>query len=358
MRVGRRTARFAMREVLWRYSTLKRVRACGKVPLGSAVGIRLKDRVAHFAGLVTCGSVHACPCCQAKILNRRAEEASEAASRWHRAGNSVIMVNLTMAHDDGDDLAVMLKVIAGVWRRVQQARMWRVLRERHQVAHLIRSLEHTHGENGWHPHLHVLLFLRGELTAAALADLGIYLKGKWSAELVKAGFRPCDPVHGVTLVPCYSAREAGAYVAKTTDGRAVGNELARGDLKRGRGNHRTPLEILENFRRTGDKADLILWQEYERATKGHQRITWSAGARAELLTGEEEQTDEEIASEEIGGDLLGVVSCRDWFRAIVGVPGRTSAVLDAAEEGLPQLRALLAALGVALDERGPPYEPP
>jgi hypothetical protein len=343
----------AQRQVLWRESALKRIRSCGKAPLGSAIAIRKRDGVAHFAGLETCGSVHACPVCMAKILTRRAGEVSAAADNWYRAGNSVVMLNLTMAHDDAMRLGKLLKVVAKAWRNVQGTRRWRALRDCYELEHLIKSLEHTHGDNGWHPHLHVLVFFRGELTAAALAEVGAYIKAKWSAELVKAGYRPCDPVHGVTLVPCYSAAEAGAYIAKTTDGRAVGNEMARADLKRGRGNHRTPNEILENFRLTGDKRDLMLWREYERATKGHQRISWSNGARAELLPGPEE-SDEEIASEEVGGDLLGTVGRNDWYRKVVPVMGRPAAVLEAAEAGPGELRRVLAAVGVTLDERGPP----
>ena len=79
-----------------------------------------------------------------------------------------------------------------------------------------------------------------------------------------------------------AAEEAGPYIAKTQDGGAVGNEMARADLKQGRDGHRTPFEILDDFRWTGDLEDLALWHEYERATKGQQAITWSKGLRQML----------------------------------------------------------------------------
>jgi hypothetical protein len=73
--------------------------------------------------------------------------------------------------------------------------------------------------------------------------------------------------HGVNITRCASAEDAGQYIAKTQDGQAVGNEMARADLKHGRVGGRTPFEILDDFRWTGDNDDLIVWREYERATK-------------------------------------------------------------------------------------------
>jgi hypothetical protein len=55
----------------------------------------------------------------------------------------------------------------------------------------------------------------------------------------------------------------------------VGNEMARADLKQGRAGARAPVEVLDDFRWTGGTDDLLVWREYERATKGRQAITWS-----------------------------------------------------------------------------------
>ena len=81
---------------------------------------------------------------------------------------------------------------------------------------------------------------------------------------------------------------------------------------------------------SGDSDDLIVWREYERATKGRQAITWSKGLRQLLAV--TERTDEEIAAEEIGGDDLAVIRSDDW-RRIVRIPGLPSLILDRAERG-------------------------
>jgi len=351
-RLTRRHVRYAQRGILWRESALERVRKCGRVPTGD-VQVKVAGDVAHYAGLVTCGSVWSCPVCQPKILNRRAEEISRAAGRWHKRGNSVWLTTLTMPHDAGMPLASLMQVIAGGFRAVISGRPWLRLKKALGIVGTIRSLEVTHGVNGWHPHLHTLTFLTGDPGAEGLVAFDGHMRAKWRRYVTGAGYRPPDDYHGVKVDVCTSAEEAGAYIAKTDSGRAVGNELARGDLKQGSTGHRTPLEILDDFRWTGDRADLALWREYERATYRHQRITWSKGLRALLLPGEDEQTDEQIAAEDVGGEVVAVIEAKAW-RTVVSVPGLPAALLDAVERGgLPELKAVLARYGVDVIEGGP-----
>ena len=112
------------------------------------------------------------------------------------------------------------------------------------------------------------------------------------------------PCMWVKIDVCTSAAEAGLYIAKTQDGHSPGNELARSDLKTGKAGHRTTFEILGEIADTGDLEWLSLWHEYEKVTKRHQAITWSKGLRKLLLGLEPERSDEELAAEEVGGELV------------------------------------------------------
>jgi hypothetical protein len=107
--------------------------------------------------------------------------------------------------------------------------------------------------------------------------------------------------------------------------------------------HRTPLEILEHFRWTGDVEDLALWHEYETATKGHQAITWSKGLHQLLAV--EARTDEEVAAEEVGGDVVALIATETW-REITRIPGLPAYLLDEAERGgAAAVKAALARYG-------------
>jgi hypothetical protein len=323
------------------------------VPIAQGVSMVGNGGVAHYRGLASCGSIWACPVCSAKIRNGRALEIAEAAGNWHRAGNTVLMVTLTAPHDLGMPLAGLLPLIAEGFTSVIAGAPWQRLKKRVPVAGQIRSIEVTHGPAGWHPHAHCLLFITGQADAVQLAAVGIHVRARWRRFITKAGYRPPSALHGVKIDVCTSAAEAGLYIAKTQDGRSPGNELARSDLKSGRAGHRTPFEILGEIADTGDLAGLPLWHEYERATRGHQAITWSAGLRKLLLGAAPERTDAEIAAEEIGGTLVAEFTPGAW-KAVTRVLGLECALLEAWEAGgTGAVIALAAGHGLVPDPAPP-----
>jgi hypothetical protein len=342
--------------VLWHKSSLRRVQKCGRIAISDDGTVEMADNagVAHYRGLATCGSIWACPVCSAKIRNTRAREIAQAAGNWHRAGNTVLMCTLTAPHDLGQPLAALMKTIARSFSAVIAGRPWLRLKQTVPVVGTIRSVEVTHGPNGWHPHLHVLVFIDGQVDAGQLAELGIHVRSKWSSFITRAGYRPPSDLHGVKIDVCHSAAEAGLYIAKTQEGRSVGNELARGDMKSARAaTHRVPFQILGEIADTGDLDGLPLWHEYEKATRRHQAITWSKGLRELLLDAEPERSDEEIAAEEIGGDAVLSFSPHAWWVVTMHL-GLGTRLLEAFERG-GQGEALTVAADYGLvPDRDPP----
>ena len=372
IRRARRRKRDRLREVLNDVSTLRRCHNCGWAEANdphsraekTGPQIAQREGVAYWRGVQTCGSIWSCPICGAKIRNGRAIEISEFAGEWIKRGNSVYMVTLTSPHDLGMALAALLLLIAAAFRSVISGRPWIRLRDELAIAGTIRALEVTHGEHGWHPHLHVLLFVWGEVEV--LAPVHLYFQERWREFIVsvcqdcgkrsgrgkaacKCGgprYRPPSDLHGVKVEKCYSAADAAMYVVKTQDGKNPGNEMARSDMKTGRPGHRMPFEILEAAG-TGEKAELELWHEYEKATFRHQAITWSPALRKlqkEWLNAEE-KTDDELAAEVVDGEVVVDVST-SALAAIVCIPGLRAGLLDAWEDGgLPALEVLAAAHG-------------
>lgn len=346
LRVSRRDDRYDLQAVLWKASSLERIRACRRRPLGD---VKILDNagVAHYSGLETCGSIHACPGCSAKIRAERSLHVSTAAASWDRRGNSVWMVTFTAPHDMGMRLRDLYPVIANSFREVLNGNRWYRVKKLADVVGNIRAMETTYGDHGWHPHLHVLFFLRGEPGAAALAEFVTHLRKTWGMAITKAGYRLPSHEHGVMVDRCRSAEEAGRYICKTQDGEgaAVGNELARGDMKDGRGHGRAPFQILRDFReaglaefeKTGEVAgDLALWREYEQASKGHKAITPTPGLWALLEVTEEiedaEQSDEQLAAKEVGGQDV-VLLPRDVWQRVVNIRRLPAHLLYCAEQG-------------------------
>jgi hypothetical protein len=346
-------------DVLAQVTKFKRTKECGRKPVAGAVTVKRVESaegpVPYFAGLASCGSVWNCPCCSPKIRDARAKELERLAVAWIEAGHGLAMATLTVRHWEAQRLAEQFDGVATGWQALQAGRWWGEFRERHDLAGMTRAIEAPHGYNGWHCHIHALLWFERPLGDEALelsaadhaARLEDELYARWVpiCERKKLG-RPSRE-HGVKVDPVRRGKDGAAdvarYVAKVQDKdsgveRSMGNELIRGDLKEGRNKwSRTPFEILRDFSKTGDMADLELWHEYEQATHGRRCMTWTRGLRDRLnaLVDVEldERSDEEIAAEEVGGEPLVSVAAESWWGCVARVRGRRAELLVAAESG-------------------------
>ena len=115
-----------------------------------------------------------------------------------------------------------------------------------------------------------------------------------------------------------SAPDLAGYLTKIEGGWGTGQELARGDVKSGRGKGLVPAQLLGEFLETGESRFRALWLEYEAATKGKRAIVWSAGLRLRLLGEEIEKSDESLAASE-GADVALVRALVDgerWWSSV------------------------------------------
>lgn len=374
----RREHRYSVREELYTVSSLKRVRDCGR-PMGSTVGIRVSgtgaDRVAGHAGLATCGSVWACPVCSAKIANERQQDIEQVVNTHLGLGGAVAMLTLTMRHHQGQKLEDLWAGLSAAWKAATNGSGWKRDKQHFGVRHYIRVVEVTHGKNGWHVHVHALLFGDNFDSPVQLASLGQRMFARWSRRLQQDGFSaPIEHKGGLKIekiTPGESAAKALAdYFTKAgmdpdveadeemAEARAeaksaremarkVSMEAARADLKTAKHGNRTPWGILSDFLRTGDMDDLDLWHEYEKASKGKRQVVWSRGLRNEFGL-DSERTDEEIAEEEHDGETIALIASTDYRRGCRMSSRFPSQLLDAAEDyGRPGLDQVLHRYGLA-----------
>lgn len=335
-----RLARWELRDRLRGHSSLKGMRRCGAAVVGEAgVQVRHKAAIGHyFTGVATCGSVWACPSCQRKVRQRRAVELDVAMRRWIADGGVCVFVTLTASHRPGERLRHVFDDVAAAFRGMLSGRWWKGFREDHDVAGFVRAREVTYGEAGWHPHIHAVLFVRRARVDRA-ERIGQELVSRWQAQVGKLGRRAVTAAQDVGVVDSVPA--VAEYMCKVdplSSSMPVALELARADLKTGKG--LAPLQIAaravqafrEAFDALGRRARFAgsewgrLWLEFEKATKGRRAIEWSRGLRDELQLGEE-LTDEELAQEDVDGDLVLTLDRVQW-RRLCAVPGATARLLD------------------------------
>ena len=90
------------------------------------------------------------------------------------------------------------------------------------VVHKVRSFEVTYGDNGWHPHFHILMFNKYILVSA---DLRKNLSELWIKACVRAGLSAPSMKHGLDL---RDGEYASEYVSKW----GIEHELTKGHIKR------------------------------------------------------------------------------------------------------------------------------
>ena len=240
-------------------------------------------------------------------------------------------MTLTIPHGERDSLGETFDLLADAWRvGVLGGRGFRDDRIAWGVPAWVRTVEVTLGANGWHPHIHLLLFTRKPWTGRQRALRGAALFRRWSRYVERITGAVCSSA-AFKIVP--GAKGAGDYVAKLQDGdaSALGMEFTRGDLKTGRVKSLTPFELLPAAH-AGEAWALRRWWEWESTTLGRRCMTWSRGARTYLGLNEREATDAELAEAEVGGEVVATIPGDVWAR-VASVAFLETQLLQAAEAG-------------------------
>lgn len=305
---------------------------------------------AQYGGLETCGSVWNCPCCAPRITEARREEIATALERHRDAGGGAYMATFSIPHYAHHSCKRTRTVVAQAWRKLVAGAPWQRLRKRYGLDGWVRALETTHGQNGWHPHIHALIFTAAPLHPTALQELRFALFERWAAIVERMGQGLCSML-AFDLRPADASSGAADYVGKW----GADAELTKAHMKRAGKGGRTPWGILRDLAETGEARDAALFQEYAKAFKGARQLTWSKGFRARYL--DRERADDEIAAavEAAPDDAVAIIDNPTWRE--IAARHLTAVVLDAAEQGgRSAVVAVLARHGVSSDGVYPPHE--
>lgn len=332
-----------------------RTAKCHHITRGSGVGVLLAKEHggAFFAGLVTCGNIWACPVCAAKVQERRRIEIGKAIDWAYGEGNlQPVMVTLTFPHRSWHKLGDLLEQQAKALHLLRSGRPWKRFKEDCGYEAVIRSLEVTHGVNGWHPHTHELWFVRKDADAETMKTAIVH---QWESACIRAGLLDSNDSAQVEAFRLYAVDvkgncSASAYLAKQDDSRHWGadREIAKGSTKAGLAKGVHPFGLLaqagEGNRRAGR-----LYLSFVIAMKGKAQLYWSPGLKAKA--GVTELTDEQVANEpKEDAQLLGVLDSEQW--ATVRTTEAQPEVLNCAEVGgWPAVLALIDRLKLAETDR-------
>lgn len=353
---SKRATRWELRDGLFAISKVRRLQGCGVwARQGEAVEVHRVEEAngprGTARGVTVCGSIWSCPVCSAHIRAVRAMDIALAVDRHLAAGGGLLFLTLTLRHHLAEGLDGLLDGLQESMRGTFSGAPWQRWAKRIGYSGRIASREITYGQNGWHPHGHLLLFLDAPLDQLQVVELEAWIGARWQRMVSARGLQLPDLDHGSKLEVVQNGDGAGLYLAKLQESASVALELSWIEAKRSRGGL-MPFEILDAASQ-GERDALALWWEYEAVTKGRKCITWSPGLRDRLGLGEE-RSDEEIAEDDQTSEesLLLVVTQRDW--RLVCRARRRWEVVRAAEHPLGREAAAEAVTAILQEVRGGP----
>lgn len=245
---------------------------------------------AFYSGLQVCCSVWVCPICAAKISERRRLEILTAQNQHTQGGGVSYMVTLTIRHKKWQTLKGNMDKFRQALKKLRSGKRYQAMTTELRLRGIIRSVEVTYGNNGWHPHSHELWFLDGRLTVKQYDAFFSELYQLWVSACRKSGLELPTRKHGISIKYSLSSSE---YLTKIGHDQHWGSssELTKSMQKRGHGSL-TPFDFL---RRVETSQNERLFVEYANATFGWRYVFWSPGLKKQFNLAE--KTDDEIALE-------------------------------------------------------------
>lgn len=308
--VARRARRWQLhywRHRHWKLLGSRGARDCMS-PLDGPVVAHVSDQATvHVRGVKRCGSSWVCTVCGPTVRSRRARDIDHAVEWWLDHGREVWFITVTVPHcapgcvrehvHGHHRLRALRQQLSGMWSDMWQGEAGKALREAESVEYRIVAPEITYGSNGWHPHLHGLLFVRPGFDPVQVAR-------RWRQMFERNGigdrYVPSVSVELHRYVP--GDEMVGEYLL-AADTWGAGLELARADLK---SNHGVTAAAILELASTGEKRWVARWCEYEAATKGWHSVRWSPGLR-DLVGLDAERTDADLAASDDAGEVVATV---------------------------------------------------
>jgi hypothetical protein len=244
-----------------------------------------------------------------------------------------------MRHDRGDLLSDLWDALTSAWGAVTSGGAYVRDQETFGILGWVRTVEVTHGAAGWHVHVHAVVCLDGPTSPEMMDELGGRMFARWERKLSKLGFSAVQDRGGLDVRPVRmtgdSIEQVAGYISKIT------HEITSPSTKEGRSGNRAPFAILRDALETGNADDVELWWAWEKVSAGRKQLTWSKALRS---WAGREKSDDEIASEDRGGESVLVLPHATW----TAVRQEVADLLDAVElGGVPAGQRWLRSRGLA-----------
>jgi len=339
-----KSLRFALQrqagQLLWEPTSGKRqkfrVTHCSRSVQGEAIILyRAPDGSnARFGGIMTCGSGWTCPVCATKIGEVKREELSASLLKHVQGGGRVNLTTMTFPHELNkmplaETMERMGKLRQMFKNRADYKAIFDAKKSKAGCIGTVTSMEITHGQNGWHPHLHMLSFTDRSITPEEIAKL----KKLWVGCAIKCGLGDNSQITDMMehALDVRGGEDAAAYIAKygREEQWGITSELTRSHAKKGIGDSVTPFGLLA-LSWAGEEQAGALFVEFANVFLGKRLVNFSPGLRARFGLNEEASDEEIAAKPDDATELVGVLTHDQW-RVVLRADARAELLVYAAD---------------------------
>lgn len=339
---GQRLERWALQSVVRDITPSDRTAGCLRRRVAGASHVAVKWSAhrakASYGNLQVCGRVWKCPICASKISEHRRKELVTLVER-HTEEGKALLVTRTFPHKASHQLGELQAKLSKAEVLFRSGEPWKRLVKRFGIVGTVRAVETTLGVNGWHPHIHEIILVSGDVNHA---EMKAAVLERWQSACTRAGLDLPSEEHGVDV-------RDGEHAARYASKWGIESELTKWHIKKSKGGL-SPFDLLRIALHSDDprqvKAARALWEEYALATAGKRQLVWSKGLRDAYNIGQE-LTDEEAAEgEEPDAQVLGMLTIGQW--SAICKANKRGELLEAVNASGGEWESVAEVLGEAL----------
>lgn len=246
------------------------------------------NKKSYYKNLIACSSVWACPVCRYKILNKRKTEIIELCKRAQADGLKVGFLSLTQQHKfyrSVNQLSDQMRFVSESWRYLMSIPALKRMMNKARFEY-VRGLDTMYNKrNGFHPHLHLILFADSREDLQFISDTII---DYWIAR------SPESTKINQVYKPVYDNFEEQLtnYITKMN----LADEITNPYMNKKSNDSINPLDTLrlieeKDFTVYSYDECVKIYNDFIRVTKGMRSITYSAGFKKKYKIAELTDTD-------------------------------------------------------------------
>lgn len=275
---------------------------------GLAEAIRIdqegKSPRAYLSGTYRCDLRWVCPCCTIKKSEEGRKELNAALAQGRRTGLRPVMLTLTARHKRNTALKEFWRMLSKAMQGLIDSRTWKKMNDLHFSGGFAKTVEITHGKNGWHPHLHMVIMTNAPTEEAAI-NIVEDLRAEWLHQLDRHGLDGRSKAAQARSFDVRGAATAGDYITKW----GAAEEMTLAQTKVGAAEGRTPWQLLRDARTDDDEREqqraAALWYEFVTEFKSVHQLQQSPKFKALVKAGlafEEQEAQKKQAEAADRGD--------------------------------------------------------